>query len=903
MLLLSPVSARLDVFHSFLSALFAVKFPLKPPPHLPITTLRQTRVGHLILRDIRAYGNLGMNIDLISEGAWTSVVLGTRTVHFEFLGLQLFLVNLRARFQAKEISIHDCIRELKTFYAKFSRLPMAERDFARIADSTKRPTNLLLDPGETARRILAGQSLILAGEEHLLATLPPGNWIGGTIPYFMANDGGRLCKDKIFVTEIPAEFHASTQRYTAAEMPALHQDAGENSASFIILPANSPAHAEFALHAPRYPGFALHPLVGWVAGVDLDLIGKAAPKVFCGNPQPLGEDAVVMRLKLPPGQLAQVKIINLFRPGHGDIITFPTGGFSATTAIINGREANFADYLNGLNADTRLPLVADYYGVMVNVALKNIGPKNGSVEFFAPVVPGTEYRLANPIEDYVSAIDARLKDLSPDNVLFSCNCIHNYLFSRLEGRRTGSLVGPFTFGEIAFQLLNQTLVYIEIVNVASPQIPVDQTGSDTTTFQLCAAHEELQASERRFRTLSESMPLGIFLIDAIGRPIYTNPHCQQLTGVSTEDSADGGWMRRLHPSDLPGVLAALKENEREGGDFAIEFRLVEPDGKIRWVHSRASVLRSDNGAITGRIGTLQDITARKEAEARLEEMNLELIRASREAGIAELATGVLHNVKNVINSINVSATVIADQLQKSKSSGLTKLTALLREHSSDLGSFISHHPKGKLVPGYLEMLDQQLTAERTAILRELASFATNVQHIKDIVTLQQTFAKGGTTEKVKPVDLMEDSLRINAAALTRHGIQVIREYQPDLPDITLEKHKVLQILVNFIRNAKQACQSADRPDKKLILRLSNGDGSIHFDVTDNGIGISAENRARMFDHGFTTKKDGHGFGLHSAALAVRQLGGDIQFHSDGVGTGATFSLTLPLRQPAPPAPT
>ena len=204
-----------------------------------------------------------MNIDLISESAWTSVIQGTRKIQFEFLAFQLFLVNLRNRLQAKEISTQDCIRELKSFYTKFSRLPMAEKDFNKIAGPDQPMTSQLLDPKETARRITAGQSLMLAGEETLLSALPPGNWIGGTIPYFMSGDGGCLCKDKIFVTEIPGEFHASTHRYAASELAGLYQDAGEGDVSFVILPANSPAHTEFALHAPRYPGLSLHLVTRW----------------------------------------------------------------------------------------------------------------------------------------------------------------------------------------------------------------------------------------------------------------------------------------------------------------------------------------------------------------------------------------------------------------------------------------------------------------------------------------------------------------------------------------------------------------------------------------------------------------------------------------------------------------
>ena len=605
-----------------------------------------------------------------------------------------------------------------------------------------------------------------------------------------------------------------------------------------------------------------------------------------------------MRMKLPADRLAQINIINLFQQGNGDTICFPTTGFSATTAVINGTEHNLAEYLQRIKADTRLPLVANYCGAMVNVSLKSLDPQNGRVEFFAPVVSGIEYRLAMPVMDYVSEFEARLKELSPDSVLFSCNCILNYLHSNLAGRRTGALVGPVTFGEIAFQLLNQTLVYIEVVKVAAAEPHPANAELNATLLELSAAHEEIQASERRFRTLSESAPIGIFLTDAAGRVLYDNHCCQKLGGVSIEDATAGAWMRSIHPNDLPRVTASLKESEREGRDFDHEFRIVGPDGKVCWVQSRTNLLRSETGEITGRIGTLQDITERKEAETQLARVNQELIKASREAGIAEVATGALHNVKNAINSINISAGVIFEQLHKSKSSSLAKVTALLREHAGDLGSFITEDPHGKLLPRYLEQLDEQLAAERAILLGELQTFEKNVQHVKDIVRMQQDYSKlGGTSEKARPVDLMEDSLRIVAAGLARHGIQVVRENDANLPDITVEKHKVLQILVNLIRNAKHACQASDRPDRKLTLQVANCGEFIQFAVRDNGIGIPPDNLNRLFEHGFTTKKEGHGFGLHSAALAVRQLGGDIRAQSDGVGKGATFSLKLPLCRP------
>ena len=165
--------------------------------------------------------------------------------------------------------------------------------------------------------------------------------------------------------------------------------------------------------------------------------------------------------------------------------------------------------------------------------------------------------------------------------------------------------------------------------------------------------------------------------------------------------------------------------------------------------------------------------------------------------------------------------------------------------------------------------------------------------------MQQSSAKlGGTSGQAKPIDLMEDALRIVSSSLARHGIQVVREYAANLSDITVEKHKVLQVLVNLLRNAKQACQASDRSDKQVALLASNGGKFIQLIVRDNGAGIPPENLVRIFEHGFTTKKDGHGFGLGSSARMARELGGDLQVHSNGVGTGATFSLTLPIRLPA-----
>ena len=210
-----------------------------------------------------------------------------------------------------------------------------------------------------------------------------------------------------------------------------------------------------------------------------------------------------------------------------------------------------------------------------------------------------------------------------------------------------------------------------------------------------------------------------------------------------------------------------------------------------------------------------------------------------------------------------------------------------------VGGSLTNDPKGRQVPVYLAQLAALLSDEQASTLEELAQLQKNIEHIKDIVTMQQSFAKvSGVTELVKAADLVEDALRMNASSLARHNIQIIKEFE-EAQLITVEKQKVLQILVNLVRNAQDACDNSGREKKRLTLRVSHGDDRVRIAVCDNGVGIPAENRTRIFAHGFTTKKDGHGFGLHSGALAAREMGGSLTVESDGPGQGATFTLELP----------
>ena len=325
----------------------------------------------------------------------------------------------------------------------------------------------MLYPVDKVREMIqAGERLLVAGDEALLKTLPKGDWIGGTISYFMDSDGGVVTKDKVYVNKLPEiiEVESITQ-YSAADLPAIAKDSAENALNFIIVPANSPAHVEYATNAPTYEGLFETPTVGWVSGVHLDDLGSVFPKVFNGRTGQASTDAaVVLHGSLPQGKFAEISISNVFEPGEGDLLSFENTGFEVDQCLVNGKKTSLAKYIEEKGIDTRLPLVADYHGALVNSSIQQVDQESGKVTFYAPVFPYTEYRFAAPVEDYIQAFSESTQGLQVDPV-FSCNCILNFLYSELEGKQTGKLFGPITFGEIAYQLLNQTLVSVAIVDI------------------------------------------------------------------------------------------------------------------------------------------------------------------------------------------------------------------------------------------------------------------------------------------------------------------------------------------------------------------------------------------------------------------------------------------------------
>lgn len=313
---------------------------------------------------------------------------------------------------------------------------------------------------------------------------------------------------------------------------------------------------------------------------------------------------------------------------------------------------------------------------------------------------------------------------------------------------------------------------------------------------------------------------------------------------------------------------------------------------VRLVRSYA-VINQINQALQSSNERLEERVQERTRE--LKEAERELVDAARMAGMAEIATNVLHNVGNVLNSVNISAELVTRKLRSSKTLGLTKAVNMMNEHAENLGRFITLDEKGRLLPRYFNELVDSIAAEQRLLIDELAQLTKSIDHIKEIVTTQQTYA--GAARLIEPLnvsDLFEDALRMNSGALSRHHVTVIKDYQ-DVPAIMGDKHRLLLILINLISNAKFAMSHISEHPREMTLGIRILDETqLCLSVKDRGEGISPENLARIFNHGFTTRKDGHGFGLHSCALAAVEMNGRLHVHSDGPGQGALFTLELPL---------
>jgi PAS domain S-box-containing protein len=398
------------------------------------------------------------------------------------------------------------------------------------------------------------------------------------------------------------------------------------------------------------------------------------------------------------------------------------------------------------------------------------------------------------------------------------------------------------------------------------------------------AERDVALRDARFRDLSEAAPIAIAELDASGHPVYVNRRWAALTAGAAPDRP---WSELVQEADRERAMRLFDE----AAGAAEELRLAIGDQPI-WVAAQVAPLADGEGR---KILALADITSQKEALVRAEDMSRELMAVSRKAGMAEVSAGVLHNVGNVLNSVVVSAGTLHAQLQAARVANLVKAADLLEQNRNDLATFLSTE-RGKLVPAYLCKAASQLSHDLVSAQEDITRVQKGIEHIRAVVATQQSYAKTAPrTESVRLSEIVEDVLRMNAASFERHDVRIAKRFEVD-PQLVTDRHKIMQILINLISNARYALgDGAGGADERTILIATqeSQSGRIALSVTDNGVGISPENLARIFEHGFTTRKTGHGFGLHSSALAAHDLGGQLRVASDGAGRGATFILELP----------
>ncbi|HEY3900056.1 MAG TPA: PAS domain S-box protein [Chthoniobacter sp.] len=409
-------------------------------------------------------------------------------------------------------------------------------------------------------------------------------------------------------------------------------------------------------------------------------------------------------------------------------------------------------------------------------------------------------------------------------------------------------------------------------------------------------HEELRWKTAFLEAQTNANLDAILVVDAERKNLLRNRQMMDIWKLPLELVERGDDMEILryalgttkYPEQFLARVEHLYAHPDEIGRDEIELK----DG--RFLDRYSSPVFGEDGTYYGRIWTFRDITERKQAEAETRELNRQLVVLSRQAGMAEVASSVLHNVGNVLNSVNTSITVAVDKVDQLKVDSLAAVVKLLEGEAEDLPRFFASHAQGRRLPKFLGQIAEHFAGDQRTIAEELKALRNNLEHINDIVAMQQSYAiSGGYTEVLPLEEVIEDALRMNTAAFDRHGTGVAREFDPALPPMPVDRNKMLLILVNLIRNAKYACDEGGNADKRVTVR-TEFDGGVRISVIDNGVGIRPENLARLFEHGFTTRKNGHGFGLHSSALAAREMGGSLSVRSEGPGQGAVFTIELPL---------
>jgi signal transduction histidine kinase len=442
-----------------------------------------------------------------------------------------------------------------------------------------------------------------------------------------------------------------------------------------------------------------------------------------------------------------------------------------------------------------------------------------------------------------------------------------------------------------------TLRYIDTYNrffYDAQGNPVRTLGANIDVTESYQRQLELEALSIRFGIATRAAKAGVWEWHEGDDEVWWNDNMFAIYGFSPETFQPrlSVALTMIHPDDLVVAEAGWAGALHQSTPMHVQFRIIRADNSIVHLDSLATVLTDPHSPRRRMVGIILDITERVGAEQRERLLQKQLREASHQSGMAEVATGVLHNVGNVLNSLGVASSTAQARLKASQYDRVERVAALLEAHRDALAEFFVSDVRGKHLPQYLSALGAQLKSDTEGLQRELDAIKGHVQYLCDIVQAQQTFARvGGAEEMVDVRELVDTALRLKAQEL--EGVDVRREIA-DIPEFMTDRYKLLQIVVNFIGNACDAIGASTSGAQRISIRVQAADGQLGIAVEDSGVGIPGELLARIWEFGFTTKAHGHGFGLHTSAVAAQQLGGTVAVSSAGPGQGACFTVKIPL---------
>ena len=422
-----------------------------------------------------------------------------------------------------------------------------------------------------------------------------------------------------------------------------------------------------------------------------------------------------------------------------------------------------------------------------------------------------------------------------------------------------------------------------------------QSRTRQDALRLASLNADLQHGKNLLSLATQAAGIACWEYEVATRAVlWTENDVEALRseGIDPQKDTDR-LLAMIRPDDVAAAIATIRAAIADNRSVcALRARLTTPAGTTIHVQAHARLFIDQHGQLDRVLGVAWDVSQQVHQEERRLELQMQLREVSRNAGMAEVATGVLHSVGNLLNSLGVSTTLALSTLRDSRIGNLQLVAKLLHEKSGGLAAFLDNDPRGREIPNYLSQLGEHLGTEHRTLLTEMQNVSTHVEHIGRIVAAQQAHARrGGVSEEIDLAELLDNAIALNFAGTT--DVVVSRDYQT-VPRLMLDRHKLIQILGNLLANARHALRDLTQGPRTLTVRVRPLADSITLEVADTGTGIAPEALARLFEFGFTTKKDGHGFGLHASANLAKELGGEINAFSEGPGRGARFTLHLPV---------